>query len=115
MSTIPPPSAPGPLSTPADPGPVKVTLLISAIFNILAGIGWATGCVTVVISIPLWVLAGFEIATFAKLNGPGPYRQHAGAAKALCILEICCVLVAGLPQLVCGIIGLVNLDKLERS
>ncbi|MBZ0172063.1 MAG: hypothetical protein K8E66_06760 [Phycisphaerales bacterium] len=88
------------------PNGVRLPLLISAILNCLNAVAWAFGCVTIVISIPLLVLAVFEFMAYSKLGQPD-YRQEAGRVKVLQILEICTILVGNVGSLICGIIGMV--------
>ena len=112
MSQVPPaPQTPGgPMS--ADPTPIRVALVVSAIFNILSAIGWAFTCVGLILSVPLVILAIFEFLLFGKLGSP-PYAQNRGRAQVIGILEICTILAGNLPSMVCGIIVLVFLDKLR--
>lgn len=106
-----PPTQGGPVGA-GDPMPVRIALLVSAIFNILSAVGWAFTCFGIIISIPLVVLAIFEFMLFGKLGAP-PYAPHRGRAQVLGILEICTLLVGNLPSMVCGILVLVFLDKLK--
>lgn len=101
-----------PGALPADPTPVRVAILISAIFNILAAAGWAMTCFGIVLSVPLVVLAVFEFLRFAKLGSP-PYSPQREKARVLGILEICTFLAGNLVSAVCGIVVLVFLEKLR--
>lgn len=104
------PMTPGPIAP--DPTPVRVAILVSAIFNVLAAVSWALTCFGLVISAPLVVLAVFEFMRFSKLGTP-PFGPQRDKAKVLGILEICTILVGNLPSAVCGIIVLVFLEKLR--
>lgn len=109
MSQV-PPIQPG--ATPGDPTAVRVAILVSAIFNILTAIGWAFTCVGIVASVPLAILAVFEILHFSALGHP-PYGPKRGRAQVLGILEICTILTGNVGSLVCGIVVLVFVDRLR--
>lgn len=95
-----------------DPTPVRVALVVSAVFNLLSAGAWALTCFGIVLSVPLVVLAIFEIMLFSRLGQP-PYGVHRGRAQLLGILEICTILVGNLPSMVCGIVVLAFLEKLR--
>lgn len=109
MSQVPPPQ-PGPAA--ADPSAVRTALLVSAIFNILSAIGWAWTCIGLVLSVPLVILAVFEIMQFNALGKP-PYGPKRGQTQLLGILEICTILAGNLVSMICGIIVLAMLDKVR--
>jgi len=113
MSQVPPnpPTQGGPITAP-DPMPIRVAVLVSAIFNILSAVVWAFTCFGIIISVPLVVLAIFEFMLFGKLGTP-PYGPQRGRAQVIGILEICTILTGNLPSMVCGILVLVFLDKLR--
>lgn len=115
MSQVPPAAPtgarPGGTMQP-DATPVRVALIVSAIFNILTAVSWAFTCFGLVLSVPLVILAVFEFMLFGKLGTP-PYGPHRDRAKVLGILEICTILTGNLPSMVCGIIVLVFLEKLR--
>ena len=112
MSQVSPPpsSSAGPGA--ADPTPIRIALIISAIFNLLSAVGWALTCFGLVITVPLVILAVFEFMLIGKLGSP-PYGPHRGRAQVIGILEICTILVGNLPSMVCGIVVLVFLEKLR--
>lgn len=105
-----PPTQPGPV--PSDPSAVRAALLVSAIFNILTALGWAWTCVGIVLSVPLVILAIFEILHFSALGKP-PYGPKRSRAQLLGILEICTILAGNLVSMICGIIVLAMLDKVR--
>lgn len=112
-----PPTVPAPIAPP--PGSradaVRIPILISAIFNLLTAIGWAMGCITIVISIPLIVLCIFEFMQHAKLGDPNRRGNLADSTRIIAILEICTIITGNLPSMICGILVLVNLKDLERQ
>ncbi|MFI4917433.1 MAG: hypothetical protein ACIAS6_13125 [Phycisphaerales bacterium JB060] len=113
MSQMPPsqpPTQPGPIQ--AEPTAVRTAILLSAIFNILAAVSWAWTCIGIVLSVPLVILAVFEILHFNALGQP-PYGPKRPRAQLLGILEICTILAGNLPSVVCGIIVLAFLDKVR--
>lgn len=105
-----PPTQPN--AMPTDPTPVRVAILISAIFNILSALAWAATCFGIIFSVPLIVLSIFEFVLFAKLGEP-PYGPRRGTAQLIGILEICTIVLGNLPSMVCGIIVLVFREKLR--
>lgn len=105
-----PPIQPGPIAP--DPSPVRIAILVSAIFNLLAAVSWAFTCIGIVLSVPLIILAIFEIMHFNALGQP-PYGPKRPRAQLLGILEICTILAGNLPSVVCGIIVLAFLDKVR--
>lgn len=92
---------------------IAIPLLVSGIFNVLVGAGWAATCFGGVIAVPLWVLAVFEFILFSKVNAPGPQSQRAGQIKTIAILEICTILTGNIPSMICGIVILANIDQLR--
>lgn len=108
-----PPTEPGPLhGGPApDYGGVRIPILISAIFNILAALGWFSTCFLAIVGIPLLVLGIFEILMFAKLGDPAKAREAYARARTYGVLEICTILAFNVVSTVCGIIVLVNSNK----
>jgi len=109
---ITPPADPPPAGG-ADPTPIRVAVLVSAIFNLLSAIAWAFTCFGLVLSVPLVVLAVFEILLFSRLGGSGPYAPLRGRVRLIGVLEICTILAGNLVSLICGIIVLAFLDKLH--
>jgi hypothetical protein len=121
MSQIPPPNHPEypsqspptrPGAVPSDPTAVRVSILVSAIFNLVTATWLALTCFGIVLSVPLVVLAIFEILHFKALGQP-PYGPKRARAQVLGILEICTILAGNLGSLVCGIIVLVFLDRVR--
>ncbi len=109
MSQV-PPTQPGPIAP--DPTTVRIAILVSAIFNILTAVSWAFTCIGIVLSVPLVVLAVFEIMHFNALAQP-PYGPKRARTQLLGILEVCTILAGNLPSLICGVIGLAMLDKVR--
>jgi hypothetical protein len=105
-----PPTEAGELSRAAQPdySGIRIPILISGIFNILAGLAWVSTCLLSPLAIPLLVLAVFEIIAFVKLGDPAQAQATARRVKTLGILEICTILLGNLASLVCGIIVLIN-------
>ncbi|GJM20020.1 MAG: hypothetical protein DHS20C14_22330 [Phycisphaeraceae bacterium] len=105
---------PAPVGAPPDLSIIKIPILISAIFNVLIALAWLPFCVTIVISIPLIALAVFEFMLFTKLNAPDVDPPSLkGRTQIIAILEICTILVGSVPNLICGILVLVNLNKMD--
>ena len=89
---------------------IKVPVLISAIANILVGLLWASTCVGLVFTIPMFILCVFEFMLWSKADSLSPRRLGA-QAKTLGIFELV-VGLANTPTLICGIIVLINGGKL---
>lgn len=98
---------------PRDVSAVRIPILISGIFNILGAIGWASTCFLFFFGIPLLVLGIFEFIQFSKLADPATRQKSIGSTRLIGIFEICTILVGNVGSLVCGIIVLVNLEKLD--
>lgn len=96
-----------------DVSALRIPILISGIFNTLGALGWASTCVFFFFGIPLLVLGIFEFIQFSKLGDPANHRGSIASTRLIGIFEICSVLVGNLGSLVCGIILLANLGKLE--
>lgn len=87
-------------------------MLISAIINLVMGLGWALTCIGIILTIPLVILGVFEIIVSSEILGRKK-RVTRGKATAIGICEI----IAGLLSLsliptACGIIVLCNQSKL---
>lgn len=110
----------GPHGSPAfgEPGRnltgVRVPMLISGIFHCIVALSWFSTCFLFFLGLPLLVLGIFEIITFTQLGG-GRAQQDAlrGKSKTFAILDICSVLLANVPSMVCGIIQLVNHERFD--
>lgn len=100
---------------PGDVPGVRIPLLISGIFNILAALGWASTCFLAFVGIPSLVLGIFEFIQFSKLGDPANRSRLVGSTRIIGILEICSVLIGNLGSLICGIIVLVNLNQLDDN
>ncbi|MEQ8850558.1 MAG: hypothetical protein RIB32_02100 [Phycisphaerales bacterium] len=110
-----PPSTPQPVATQPDLSAIKVPLLISGILNCLTAIGWISSCFLFFLGIPLIVLAIFEFKAFAELNKPGANPpEHKGKTQVLGILECCSFLLGSVGSAICGIVVLVNLNKMDE-
>ncbi len=107
--TPPPAPAPAPAGASA-PNIIRIPILISGICNALLAFAWVWGCITIILTIPLAVLAVFEFIYFVKLGQPD-FARHKPKLKLISILEICSILVGSVGALICGIIILLNLDK----
>ncbi len=102
-----------PAAAPAGPGApniIRIPILISAILNSLLALSWIPFCITIILTVPLAVLAVFEILLFINLGKPD-YATRKPRIKLIAILEMCAVLLGSVGALVCGIIVMVNLDK----
>ncbi len=100
-----------PPARPAAPGIITIPLLISAIWNSFAALGWICTCVGVVFAAPLIVLLVFEFMLYAHLTSPDK-RVEPSRVRTIAICEIVAGLVSFAP-LVCGIIILANLNKVD--
>ncbi|QKK09509.1 MAG: hypothetical protein HND58_15950 [Planctomycetota bacterium] len=96
-----------------DVSAVRIPMLISGIFNILVALWWGSTCFLFFLGIPLLVLGIFEFIQFSKLADPANHQKSIGSTRLIGIFEICTILVGNLGSLVCGIIVLVNLEKLD--
>lgn len=99
---------------PPDISGVRIPLLVSGIFNILAAIGWASTCVLAFIAIPFVVLAIFEFMQYGKLGDPAQRPRLTGSTRVIAICEICTIITGNLPSMICGIIVLANLPNIDR-
>lgn len=108
----PPPAdaAPAPSGSGA-PTIIRIPILISGILNCLVALAWVPWCVTIVLSIPLIILAVFEFIYFSKL-GQVDFAAHKSKVKLISILEICTIIAGNVGSLVCGIIVLVNIKEI---
>lgn len=95
------------------PGGVKVPILISAIVNILAVLGWLSTVFLAFIAILPLVLMIFEFVYFGKLNGRIPPWTLKGAVTTIAVLEICSLLYGNWISCICGIIVLCNVGGLN--
>lgn len=84
----------------------SVTILISAIANIVVGLLWASLCFGLIFAIPLWILCFFEFMHYGKRDSLTLKKYHANTTN-LGIAEIILGLVNTI-TLVCGIVTLLN-------
>lgn len=108
-----PQQAPGPIQPLMDLSSVRVPLLVSGIFNILLALAWISSCFLAFLAIPPIVLAIYEFIMYSKLGTEDP-RSLAGRVRVIGILEICSILLGGLVQMICGILVVANVGKLEQ-
>lgn len=110
-----PPSAPTAhtSSNSQDLSGVRIPILISAILNIVVGLGWMLTLIGIVFAIPLWILSIFEFMAYSKLDGRTGYAPHRSRVSTLAILEILTILVGNVGSMICGIISLINGSKLR--
>ncbi len=110
-----PPSTPQPVAAQPDLTAIKIPLLISGIFNCIGALSWASTCFLFFMGIPLAVLAVFEFMQFAKLSKPDVNPpEHKDRTKVIAICEICSILCLSLAGLICGIIVMMNLTKMDK-
>jgi ribosomal protein L40E len=93
---------------------LTVPIIISAVWNVMTAIGWATmvPCIGLVIAVPYTVLAIFEVSTFVKAPAMPPHQLYRRCGP-LGIFQI----VLGLTNLVpvvCGILLLAYRDRLHQ-
>jgi hypothetical protein len=91
---------------------IKVCVLVSAIGNIAAGALWASTCIGIVLTVPMIALCVFEFILYAKLDDLSD-KELADKSHMMAIGEII-VGLFNLVSLVCGIIGLINSNKLKQ-
>ena len=103
-----PPFAP---PRPGPPGIITTPLLISAICNCVAAAFWLCTCFGVIITAGLVVLLIFEFLLYSDLHSPSRL-VNPSKVKTIAICEIVAGLVS-LAPLVCGIIILSNLGKVD--
>jgi hypothetical protein len=108
QTTQPPPVSPGqlPASGPGAPNSIRIPILISAILNVLMGIGFLSTCFLFFMAIPVGILAVFEFMLFVQLGKPD-YAAAAKKTKIIQILEIASIICGNLGSMICGILGLV--------
>lgn len=123
----PPDSSPDPFSAYAQGGPtfggmgrdlsgVRVPMLISGIFHCIVALSWFSTCFLFFLGIPLLVLGIFEIVTFSQLGGGREQQDRLRSkSKTFAILDICSVLLANVPSMVCGIIQLANHERFDDA
>ena len=113
-AAAPPMTPQAPASPPAGKvSGVTVPILISAISNILLGLGWISSCFGFMFAIPLIILCIFEFMLFTKASTLPP-QELAQRAKTIGILEIIAIVLGNLVSLICGIIVLVNAGKVGQ-
>jgi hypothetical protein len=93
---------------------LTVPIVISAVWNVMTAIGWASmiPCIGLVIAVPYAVLAFFEVTTFVKAPAMPPDQLYRRCGP----LGVCQI-VLGLTNLVpvvCGILLLVYRDRLRQ-
>jgi len=125
IAAVAPRPMPGPMNTlggstfdyfQAQPNPspaITVPLLVSGIFHLLYAVGFFMPCFGL-ISMPLVVLAIFELRLFANSSKLAPY-EFLASARTLAILEIISAITLNIPSLVCGIVILANIPRLPRQ
>jgi hypothetical protein len=91
-------------------GPIEVCLLVSAIANIIFGLFWATTLIGIIFTVPMVILCVFEFSLHGKLKRLTD-AELAHQARTIAIFEII-VGLANTITLVCGIINLVNANRL---
>ncbi len=90
---------------------LKVPLLVSGIFNIVVGSIWAITCLGFVLTIPMWILAAYELSLYRQADDLSS-AELAARAKSLSVYQI----IAGVlntPTLICGIILMIQSGKYE--
>lgn len=93
---------------------VRVPMLISGIFHCVVALSWFSTCFLFFLGIPLLVLGIFEIITFTQLRGGRAQQDRLRSkSKTFAILDICSVLLANVPSMVCGIIQLANHSRFD--
>ncbi len=112
----------GPIVTIADVLPFLGTLIGIGVAFFAGAVALSLSLITIglawlfyrpLIGIPLLVLGIFEFIQFSKLADPATHQRSIGSTRMIGVFEICTILVGNLGSLVCGIIVLVNLDKLD--
>lgn len=90
---------------------IMIPLLVSAIWNCAAAVGYFFTCIGVVIAVPLIILAIYEFKLYADLTNQQQIVDPARVRK-IAICEIIAGLVSLVP-LVAGIIILTNLPSVD--
>ena len=85
--------------------------LIIGLLTLLA----VVGCFILPIAVAIGVLSFFEIKTYMELNKPGDHRHLKSRDQLLAILEIATVLFGSVLVVVCGILVLTNINKLDET
>ncbi len=113
-----PPTGPTVISTnlPAEwpPSTIAIAMLISGIFNLIAGLSWTLTCLGVLLGGPLIVLGIFELITYSGGRAMEPNR-YLGRAKVMAILGVCTILTWNLGSFICGIIILTQLTSAREK
>jgi hypothetical protein len=91
----------------------SITLLVSAIFNIVFGFVWLATCFGVVLTVPMIVLCIFEFSLYNQVDSLS-VEDLAKRVKGLGIFEIVVGLLLNIPSLICGIINIITSDQLRR-
>lgn len=101
---------------PVDPM-IRTLLLVSGIANAVFALFNLAGtfivCYTFIFAIPLIVLAVFEFMLWNQLGQPGDHRDKASKLQIIAICEIVTILGCNVASLVCGVMQLVNKNKLD--
>jgi hypothetical protein len=97
------------------PPPIlTVPIIISAVWNVMTAIGWASmvPCLGLVIAVPYGVLAFFEVTTFLKAPAMSPDQLYRRCGP----LGICQIILGltNLVPVVCGILLLAYRDRLRQ-
>lgn len=98
------------------PSGVKTPILIAAIWHCILLVPSFFLIFTVIFAfVPLLliILIVFEFRLIGKLNGQTPPSHHRGGAQALGILNIVLILGGDIVSLVCGIIAISNVGKMN--
>lgn len=93
------------------PDDLKIPILISGIFNLVVGGVWAITCIGLLLTLPMWILAWYELSLFNKADKIST-EQFAAETKQLSIYQI----VLGIfntPTLICGIILMIQAGRYE--
>lgn len=98
----------------ADVGAPRLPMMISGVFNILFAIGWLWAFFLFgPISLGLAILAIVEFKTASDLAKITDADRLRWRTKLIGVLEICTGAIGNLPSLICGIIVLTSLPKLQ--
>ena len=93
---------------------LTVPIVISAVWNVMTAIGWASmiPCIGLVIAVPYAVLAFFEVTTFVKAPTMSPDQLYRRCGP----LGICQIVLglSNLVPIICGILLLAYRDRLQQ-
>ena len=103
---------------------IKIPLLVSGILNAVSALMYlvvgvitvmfVVGCFLLPFAVLFGLLAYFEIRAYMRFGDPNYTNQEMKPhIKSIAIVEICAIIFGSLSSLVCGILIITNIDRLD--